>query len=267
MSIKYLSIATLLALTLALPTDAYSKGKHKKSDSEITENMPDMMVAQITQPKLETKCNEPHLRRGHFSGIRSGIDVSHYQGRINWEEVAKNENVGYAYMKATESVGLKDDTYAYNIREARRNGIKVGCYHFFSPSTSPEEQLANFKSVFNPSDHDLIPIVDVELIGKRSAAQLCSSLKRFLDLIEKEYGFKPVIYTSGNFYNKYLSYGDFKDYYYMIARYSDERPNLIDDLKFIMWQYTSKGSVNGIRGSVDMSCVMDDFDIGEVMIN
>jgi lysozyme len=181
--------------------------------------------------------------------------------------VAKNENVGYAYMKATESVGLKDDTYAYNIREARRNGIKVGCYHFFSPSTSPEEQLANFKSVFNPSDHDLIPIVDVELIGKRSAAQLCSSLKRFLDLIEKEYGFKPVIYTSGNFYNKYLSYGDFKDYYYMIARYSDERPNLIDDLKFIMWQYTSKGSVNGIRGSVDMSCVMDDFDIGEVMIN
>ena len=92
-----------------------------------------------------------------------GIDVSHYQGRIDWRTVAKSKEVGYVYIKATESNYMVDDTYEYNLTEARRNGIKAGSYHFFRPGVSAAGQFALFKRVIDKRKQDLLPLIDVEV--------------------------------------------------------------------------------------------------------
>ena len=77
----------------------------------------------------------------------SGIDVSHHNGKINWKEVAKDSNIKFVYIKATTGSTHTDDCYAYNIKNARENGLKVGSYHFFTSYSSAHKQFENFKSV------------------------------------------------------------------------------------------------------------------------
>ncbi len=207
-----------------------------------------------------------HRRRKHILG-KKGIDVSHYQGRINWQTVAKNDDVNYVYIKVTEHAGLVDNMFQTNLREARRAGIPVGCYHFFSPTAAPTAQLKNLTSaVPQLNDHDLVPMIDVEVKGKRTTPeQLRNNLRQFLRGVEKFYGVKPIIYTGQNFYNKYLC-GYFDEYLFMIAKYSDGEPELNGNPKFAMWQYSASGRIEGIQGSVDQSCFMDQYSIRDILV-
>jgi lysozyme len=73
-----------------------------------------------------------------------GIDVSHYQFKINWKQVATTDSGGikilFVFIKATEGKTLSDRYYSYNIREARKNGIFCGAYHYYKPGTNSTEQ-------------------------------------------------------------------------------------------------------------------------------
>lgn len=202
-----------------------------------------------------------------------GIDVSHYQGQINWEEVAKDERVKFVYLKCTEGGKLQDNTYLRNLKECRRLGIPVGVYHFFSPTVSAFEQLMNFRNTSDPRVQTLLPIVDVEsvpqirkgrrryVVGDTKAWQ--SRLRAFLKGVEEIYGVKPLIYTYMNFYHKYLI-GQFPEYKYIIACYQEEMPKMKDDLRFIMWQFTSSGSIRGIKGRVDRSRLINPHNLSDI---
>lgn len=201
----------------------------------------------------------------HTAGQQQGIDVSHYQGRIDWEEVAQDKTISFAYVKATEGVNLVDEFYVRNLYGAKRVGIPVGSYHFFSPSASALVQLENFRSTVDPRQQDLIPIVDVEKRGKASLVQFQRSLKAFLDGVEKMFGVKPIIYTGVNFYAKYLE-GRFRGYRFMVARYADEFPGLSEDVPIVLWQYSSTSYVDGIRGHVDKSVFLDRYGVADIML-
>ena len=204
--------------------------------------------------------------RPHKTPSIYGIDVSHHQGSINWDMVATDVNAGYVYIKGTESTSHVDDEYQRNIREARRMGIPVGTYHFFNPKASGLIQFENFSSNFDFDMQDLIPVVDVEHRGRVSYGHFHSQLKIFLDQIEKVYGVRPIIYTGVNFYNKYLS-GMYKKYKFFIARYNtDEQPELCDDVPIVLWQFTPQGYVNGIKGHVDRSCLLDNYSLQDILI-
>ena len=207
----------------------------------------------------------PSVVTEHHASGRGGIDVSHYQGHIDWKAVHATGKVLYAYVKATESTSLVDNTYSYNIKQARAAGIPVGCYHFFSPSTDGSAQLKNFINTVNLNGHDLVPMVDVELRGKSPLPQFITNLRTFIQGIEKHYHVKPILYTSVNFYNKYLA-GHFDDYVYMIARYAEEIPQPEKGCRFGLWQYSATGRVNGIRGAVDCSCFVDSYELKDIMI-
>lgn len=201
----------------------------------------------------------------HHATSRTGIDVSHYQGRIDWKAVKNSGKVFYAYAKATESTSLVDDTYAYNIREAHKAGIPVGCYHFFSPSADGAAQLKHFTSTVSLSGQDLVPMVDIELRGKLPLPQFIQNIRTFVEGIEKHYHVKPILYTSVNFYNRYLA-GHFDDYVYMIARYADEVPQPERGCRFGLWQYSSTGRISGISHVVDCSCFVDSYDVRDILI-
>ena len=140
-----------------------------------------------------------------------GIDLSHYQGEVFWEHVGDNSKMAYVYLKATEGSTNIDATYARNIDLAHRYGLKVGSYHFFRPKTELVKQLENFKSQCRPGDQDLIPMIDIETTGGLKTDEFCDSLFKFLDLVEKAYRQKPLLYTYTNFYNKHLK-GKINDY-------------------------------------------------------
>lgn len=194
-----------------------------------------------------------------------GIDVSHYQGNIDWREVSRNHDVHYVYIKATEGAELVDNMFKTNIRGARRAGLKAGVYHFYIPSVSPQAQFQNLRQNVTLKEMDLIPIIDIERRGRASLPTFQRDLKTFLQLVERHYGVKPVLYCSRDFYNKYLA-GPFTNYKYMIARYHPDVPVLCDDAAFVMWQYSSTSYVKGIRGHVDRSCMMDNYTLRDILI-
>jgi len=128
-----------------------------------------------------------------------GIDVSSYQKDIDWSATAKDKNIKFVYVKATEGATYVSRHYVRNIENARRHGVKVGSYHFLRTGSSIRAQFEKFKSVVKPEDQDLVPLVDVEVHQPWTDQQLRDSVKLFCDLIEDYYGCRPMIYTGANF--------------------------------------------------------------------
>ncbi|MDD7462635.1 MAG: GH25 family lysozyme [Prevotellaceae bacterium] len=192
-----------------------------------------------------------------------GIDLSHYQGRVFWETVGENAKMAYVYLKATEGGDRIDHTYEYNIRLAKQNGLKVGSYHFFRPKTELKKQLENFVTQCRPQDQDILPMIDVETIKGTTKEALCDSLLKFLDMVEKYYQQKPLVYTYTNFYNAYLQ-GKLDGYKIMIAQYTEREPVLADGADITMWQYTAKGRINGVNGYIDKSRFMNNHSLREI---
>lgn len=260
-------LAVILVLSLLMPIMAFADKKNKK---QVTYYIPQPDA--LPHPSFPEHVRKPlaHIvlytnNTRAYPTKRYGIDVSRYQGKINWKEVAKDKRVTFVYMKATESTGLVDPTYKRNHREARRAGLPVGVYHFFSPQTPAQQQLANFRNTVNPRTQDLIPIVDVEVAPKRRS-QIVPFLKRlrtFVNGVEKYFGCKPIIYTSQSFYNKFLA-GKFLDCPFMFAKYSNEVPQVTDNPKFLIWQFTASGRIRGISGDVDRSCLMNGYTLDDI---
>lgn len=192
-----------------------------------------------------------------------GIDLSHYQGEVFWENVGENSKMAYVYLKATEGGTRIDEKYERNIELAHRYGLKVGSYHFFRPKVDLLQQLNNFKSQCRPGDQDLIPMIDIETTSGLGTEEFCDSLFKFLSLVEQAYRQKPLLYTYTNFYNKHLC-GKLDSYKLMIAQYSAATPVLADNKDYIMWQYTGKGRINGINTYVDKSRFMGRHSMREI---
>lgn len=191
-----------------------------------------------------------------------GIDVSKYQGTIDWKKVSKDRNIQFVYIKATEGASLVDRRYKRNIREARKAGLRVGSYHFFNARRSAEEQFKHFRRHVKKSEQDLLPMVDVEESGVRglSRSDLQQRLNEFMQLVKQEYGKYPLLYSQYGFYNKMLA-PEFNKYFIFIARYGKSTPNLHGPGKHNIWQFTEKGRVSGISGYVDL----DKFDNGTTL--
>lgn len=201
----------------------------------------------------------------HNDMRREGIDVSHYQGKIDWTRVAREGNIAYAYVKATEGGDLVDDRHAINIAGARHAGIKVGSYHFYRPRAGVEAQLRNFFSAVQKHEQDLVPIIDIEDDRGVSEEKFISDLSQFIQRVTQHFGKKPLLYTGQNFYNKHFQ-GLFRDCQWMIAKYQEEIPILLDGRNYLMWQYTAKGRVPGINGNVDRSCISTSGSLKRVMM-
>ena len=180
-----------------------------------------------------------------------GIDVSHYQSRINWSKVV-DQDIQFAFVKASEGANFSDSLYCHNWTEMKSAGLRRGAYHFYRPTISPELQVANFASRVELSEGDLPPVLDVEVLDGVSKARLIAGITTWLYATEIKYGIRPIIYTNIKFYNKYLA-GHFNEYPMWIARYNDREPRLACGRDWQFWQYGNRGRLNGIYGDVDFN--------------
>lgn len=211
--------------------------------------------------------DEQHIQKIETAPQRhyDGIDVSDHQKRIDWEEVARDKNVKYVYIKATEGATYVSNLYRYNLENARKNGIKVGSYHFLRTGSRIRDQFANFKRVVKKAEQDLLPVLDVEVRQGWSNQQMRDSVKLFCDLIEEHYGCRPLIYTSSSFYDNILG-RSFNSYPLFIARYSTSQPNLKSGNDWVMWQFSERGRIRGISTNVDLSCFNKGRSLSDIMI-
>lgn len=247
-------------LLLAQPADARKRPNKydQKRESSIAIPLiePDPISRKTKPDSHPRQLEQPAISGGmsyHPDNYIHGIDVSHHNGRIDWTQVAHDSQVGFVFIKCSEGANYIDDMYDYNQREARRNGLKVGCYHFFRPNVSAEVQFKNLMSIMDVKKQDLLPIIDVEVVNGVSMPVFHARLEQLLKLVTQAIGRRPIIYTGKNFYNKYMSGGRYRDYKLMIAAYSFEEPTLNNNDDFVMWQYSASGRIKGIRGNVDQS--------------
>lgn len=183
-----------------------------------------------------------------------GIDVSHHQGRIDWERVARSsiENgypIKFAIMKATESNTFTDPDYTDNIANARKAGFVCGVYHFYDPWTSPQKQAQHYINTVKLQKGDFVPVVDVERAGK--SADLRRDLLVYLKAIESHYGVKPIIYASAKFRKRHFNSAELDAYPFWVAHYYVVRPGT--DKRWQIWQFTDHASVTGISGYTDFN--------------
>ena len=199
---------------------------------------------------------------GNISRALKGIDVSVYQGDIDWERV-KADGVRFAFIRlgyrgyGTGKIKI-DEKFKKNIRGATRAGVKVGVY-FYSQAISSREALEEAKTVLKYIDgYDIdYPVVyDVEDAPSASArtrnltgAQATKNVITFCDAI-REAGYRPMVYANSKWFTQKLDLKKLEKYdkwlaqYYKVPFYPYE---------FDIWQYTGKGRVDGIKGDVDMN--------------
>lgn len=196
----------------------------------------------------------------------NGIDVSHHQGRIDWKTVAESyPNIEFVYVKGTEGATYTDPRCVYNVREAKKNGLKVGIYHFFRMTSAPEAQFSNYKRMADILGPDLIPMIDVETGDGHSVEDVKRNLKRLLNLFKKEYGVEPMIYGTMRSYNS-LCAPDFNDHILYIARYGGDRPVIKGPSHYDIWQYTDKATLKGVEKRVDLCRFHPSSDISKLLL-
>lgn len=189
-----------------------------------------------------------------------GIDVSYYQGKINWQKVKsmKEDDVSirFAFIKATEGILQVDPYFQRNWREAPKVGIACGAYHFFRPKRDGKTQAKFFLQVVNIEKGDLPPVVDIETLDGVSPLRMRLELSDFLTYVEMKTKVRPIIYTGLKFYEDNLE-GKLDGYPLWIAHYYQPKLRL-DKSRWKFWQHSDKAKINGIGHVVDFNAFNGD---------
>lgn len=180
-----------------------------------------------------------------------GVDVSCYQGNVDWEVIA-SQNITFAFIKATEGSGFTDPKFRQNWTDSADTGIYTGAYHFFSFESGGQTQAENFiAAVGELADHNLPPVVDIELYGEYNeappdAGAVRRELRILLDTLEDYYGVRPILYAPEKTYFTYIFGAGFEDSPLWIAN------TRIEPLpRWDFWQYTVEGRLEGYDGMKD----------------
>jgi lysozyme len=179
-----------------------------------------------------------------------GLDVSNYQGEVDWKSVAQTGQYSFVFIKATEGKNYQDAYFKANWNGTKAQGLLRGAYHFYTDYRTGAEQADNYISMVPKEPGMLPPVLDLEVTGKDQQAML-REIKVFLDRLEQYYGMKPIIYTDHDRYAQYVK-GHFDGY--TIWMRDVFTPASWDNAKnWTLWQYDSRGHVPGIIGYVDLN--------------
>jgi MYXO-CTERM domain-containing protein len=183
-----------------------------------------------------------------------GIDVSYWQGDIDWQAVA-GDGIRFAIIRASDGTGYIDSKFAPNWAGAQDNGLLVGAYQYFRPSQDPIAQAEILLDMMGPyAAGTLPPVIDVETSEGLSPAQVADRVGQWIDHVEAATGVKPIVYTGKYIWEGQVASAQWTDYPLWIAQYGPECPDLPTPWSdWRIFQTTSKGAVSGIAGDVDMN--------------
>ncbi|OYX19527.1 MAG: glycoside hydrolase [Brevundimonas diminuta] len=206
-------------------------------------------------PAKSDSSPHPEVARAHRMAIQ-GIDVSRWQGDIDWRKVA-SAGTRFAFIKATEGGDYLDPKFATNWIGARQAGIPRGAYHFMYWCRPVAEQAAWFVRNVPPEPSALPPVLDVEWNSssktcprKVPRAEALVMIQTMLHAMAAHSGKRPIIYTDITFHKEILE-GEFPDYPFWLRSVAAEPNERYGDRQWMFWQFTTTGRVPGIVGPVD----------------
>jgi lysozyme len=183
-----------------------------------------------------------------------GIDVSKWQGTINWTSV-RNAGVEYAFIRVSDGLNSPDGKFASYWPAAKSAGILRGAYQFFRPNVDAQADLLinALGGVHTPGD--LPPVIDVEADGGLAPATVAARVRQWVDRVSSKLGVTPIVYTGKFFWRDEVgSPASFIDNPLWIAQYTNLCPDIPGPwAKWTFWQYSDKGTVAGISGPVDVN--------------
>lgn len=191
------------------------------------------------------------------SGSVIGVDVSSYQGDIDWE-ILSSQDISFAFIKATEGSSYVDPYFENNWENAADTDLRIGAYHFFSFESSGETQADLFCSTVTPVDNMLPPVIDVEFYGRFESEKdlnisgVKHELRIMVDLISDKYGMKPIIYASDESYEAIVK-NDFDDCDLWFRSVYFSIPN---EIEAVFWQFSNRHRLDGYSGEevyIDMN--------------
>ena len=192
--------------------------------------------------------------------IYRGIDVSEYQGYINYNSV-RDAGIDIVYIRTSEGTNFIDPYFRENYNNAKAAGLKVGFYHYVTSRSTQEaiEEADYFASVINGTSPDCLLAMDFEYFGGLSNSEVNAISIAFLQRLEEVTGKKAIVYSdaynAGNVFDSSLS-----SYPLWIAEYGVEEPELFRN--WSVWtgfQYSDTGRVSGINGNVDLDRFTEDI--------
>jgi lysozyme len=183
-----------------------------------------------------------------------GLDVSHWQGTIDWNSV-KNAGYVFAFAKATEGLTYKDPNFAANWQGMKSVGLIRGAYHFGHPGQDPIAQADFFVNTVRPVSGDLQLVLDLEVTDGKTPAQVWAWTQAFCARVKMRTGRPGIIYTGFYFWRD--SVGNPTNNLncpLWLAAYVSDPSTYVPPAwgTWSFWQYTSSGSVPGISGNVDL---------------
>ena len=182
-----------------------------------------------------------------------GIDISHYQGAVDWTKV-NADGLSFVYIKATEGADGVDDRFAENWAGAKTTSMARGAYHFYNFCKTGAAQAAQVVKTV-PVDADALPLtIDLEESGdcKKMPAKAAfrKDLAAFVAKVQAAYGRAPILYVNYSIYDLYFK-GESDAYKLWIADVKHEAPILPDGAAWTMWQYGWHAQIAGI-GETDV---------------
>ena len=190
-----------------------------------------------------------------------GIDISSYQGVIIDFKKVKDSGVEVVYIKATEGVTFDSPGFGLQYAQARATGLKIGFYHYMR-ANDPIAEAKHFIKATEGMSVDCKYAIDIEQMEGQTVAKVSENVRKFADYMisqDKE----VCIYTGDSFYANNLN-SIVKNIPIWIAHYGVIRPN-IDN--YVGFQYSSKGSIDGILGNVDLNIFKDGIFIKDITNN
>jgi GH25 family lysozyme M1 (1,4-beta-N-acetylmuramidase) len=193
-----------------------------------------------------------------------GIDVSKYQGRIEWSAVASGP-VRFVIIRATKGNRYRDGRYARNLAGATQNGLVVGAYHFAKPDLAPWDARAeadHFLRVARVAAGDVVPVLDIEETGGLPAGQLRAWARVWLDRVRARTGVRAMVYSGSNFWHGFMrntpSFAR-RGHPLWVAHWYVGAPDVPGrrwaGKGYTVWQWSAVGRIAGIRGDVDRDWV------------
>ena len=205
---------------------------------------------------------DPHEWEGKRPGQYPvhGIDVSKYQGDIDWHGV-RASGVGFAFIKATEGGDHTDARFLDNWRAARAAGVPRGAYHYYYFCRPASEQAAWFINNVPREPGALPAVLDLEWTHKSKTCPWSqrpdpATVRReallFLQSLTVYYGKRPIIYTTVDFYHD-NDLGRVQGFNFWLRSVAGHPEEIYPDQRWAFWQYTGTGMVGGVDGPTDIN--------------
>ncbi len=204
--------------------------------------------------------------------VTPGIDVSKWQGDINWSKVA-GAGIRFAFIRVSDGLQYPDPKFLNNWDQAKAAGVVRGAYQYFRAGQDAVEQAEYLLDEMGALEEgDLPPVLDIETMDGQSSATVAAKIGTWIDVVEGALGVKPIIYTSMGFWAS-MGTTEFSSYPLWVANWETDCPLMPAGWnEWVFWQTTDDGSIAGISGPVDLDVFNGDLAalhdyIGDVVVD